>query len=145
MITDEQSSVSSQIYYFDHSDAHSGKRELAKAPAYEFKKDPNDVLKGKGQFISQEQFTSDLKGSKFIEKEWHKKKKDKLKEEITKEAMRFIRKGYYVDEGSKIVTDGYSKDLDGIESGLYNYTSKNSYQLNKAEDAFSTFDDGLIF
>ena len=58
--------------------------------------------------------------------------------------MRVLRKDYYHNAGEQINVDGFDfKNL--VDPKLINYTNANTLQLNKKEDSFSTFDDGLLF
>lgn len=58
--------------------------------------------------------------------------------------MQVMTKKYYHDDGGKVTVDGFDfKHL--AAEGLKNVTHGNTLKLNKKDDSFSTFDDGLLF
>ena len=121
-----------QIFYYDQSEEAEQRRRALKhinQTGYNFTKEPNDVLKGKGQFISQAEYTNDL--SLYTDPNQTVR-------------MKVIRPTYYKDNMATVKVNGF-KVHDILQEGVMNYTSGNTLEVNKNADCFSTFDDGLLF
>ena len=55
-----------------------------------------------------------------------------------------MRPDYYQNEAAVIETDGFDLNQT-LQFDMLNYTSPTTLKLNKLDDSYSTFDDGLLF
>ena len=55
-----------------------------------------------------------------------------------------MRKDYYHDDAGKIKEDGFDTKKYKFNVDMM-YHSGNTLELNKKEDSFGTFDDGLLY
>lgn len=92
--------------------------------------DPNDVLAGKGMFMSQEAYTSHLSDDNT---------------EVP--SLQVLRPDYYDDAGAVVNVEALGlSDIYENQKDLFNYNSPNTLHLNKnIDNGHSTYDDGLLF
>lgn len=123
------------IFSKDFCDASSEdfRRELN---VVKFKKDPNDIFGGKGQFLTKNDYTANLAD---------KNPKDGVTIEI-------LSPDNYDNGLDSNIVKVKSEPLDSFalkdlvaDPALKQHYSGNTIQVNKKKDGFSTFDDGLLF
>ena len=124
-----------KVFYYDQSEeAEQRRRELKHAENnYTFAKDANDVLLGKGQFITQADYTQDL--ASYI-------LPNKTVAPVPR--MKVMHPTYYKGNMATVKANGFTVH-NMTQKGIMNVTSGNTLEVHKDKDCFSTFDDGLLF
>lgn len=67
-----------------------------------------------------------------------------LADKASEVTMKVLRPDYYENNGSLVNTSGFNLSEQAFSS-IYNYSSGSTLNIQKKNDSFGTFDDGLLF